>query len=175
MKGLVCANYARLIFRGDRMKSILSCNWLGVSDGDPRAYALMRKHYSFQPYRDGRRQNLYNRNRHLFVGPGHKMVLMTLGCDALFVWRKFIDKSGQVGINCAVFRNEGSVLSSKLIIEAEELAILRWGNRRFYTYINARKIESPNPGYCFLKAGWNKCGITKIKKLLILEKLAAIE
>ncbi len=96
--------------------------WFGVKDGDPRAYALMKRHYSFQPYKDGRRQNPGNPNRRLFVGPGQKMVLLTVDCDALFVWRKFIDKSGQQGVNCAVFRNESDHLSSELILEAEQLA-----------------------------------------------------
>ena len=131
--------------------------WFPVKDGDPRAFALMKRHYSYQAYSDGRRQNLNNPNRMLFVGPGDKMVLMTLCCKALFVWRKFIDKSGQSGVNCAVFRNESKHLSSDLILEAEQLARNRWPQEtRFYTYVNDKKIESPNPGYCFKKAGWRQ-------------------
>ena len=144
--------------------------WFGVKDGDPRAYALMKNHYSFQSYKDGRRQNLSYRNRHLFVGPGQKMVLMTVDCRALFVWRKFIDKSGQQGINCAVFHNSGNELSSELIIEAEQLAWQRWPAERLYTYVNSKKIKSRNPGYCFKMAGWQVCGETKVNKLVILEK-----
>ena len=98
--------------------------WLTAKDGDPRAFALMSRHYSFQPYKDGRRGNRAYRNRNLFVGPGEKMVLITPDCKALFVWRKFIDKSGQTGVNCAVFRNEGAfnnqVLSGQLMLAAEE-------------------------------------------------------
>lgn len=145
--------------------------WYAVKDGDPRAYALMRRHYSFQPYTDGRRQNLSYRNRYLFAGPGEKMVLMTVDCQALFVWRKFIDKSGQDGVNCAVFRNEGPHLSSELILEAEQLAWQRWPNERLYTYVNAQEVESDNPGYCFKCAGWKFSGYTASKKLHILEKL----
>lgn len=44
---------------------------------------------------------------------------MTVDCRALFAWRKFIDKSGQQGVNCSIFRNEGPELSSELIIEAD--------------------------------------------------------
>ena len=84
------------------------------------------------------------------------MVLMTLDCDALFVWRKFIDDSGERGVNCAVFRNEGPILSSTLILEAEQLAWGRWPGERLYTYVDARKIRSTNPGYCFLMAGWRR-------------------
>jgi len=42
-------------------------------------------------------------------------------------------------------------------------------DERLYTFVNPRKIRSSNPGYCFLKAGWRKCGITKWQKLVILE------
>jgi hypothetical protein len=27
-----------------------------------------------------------------------------------------------------------------------------------------------NPGYCFKMAGWTVCGITKVHKLIIMEK-----
>lgn len=150
---------------------IPSMFWLAVKDGDARAFDLMKRHYSFQAYQDGRRQNLANRNRHLFVGPGQKIVLINQEATALFVWRKFIDKSGQQGVNCAVFRNESNCLSSALILEAETIAKTRWGNCRFYTYVNQHKIKSSNPGYCFIKAGWQRCGLTKSRKLIILEKI----
>jgi hypothetical protein len=106
----------------------------------------------------------------LFVGPGEKMLLMTTDGRALFVWRKFISGDGQQGVNCAVFRNESDVLSSELILEAEQLAWNRWPGERLYTYVNAKAIQSSNPGFCFLKAGWKRCGITKVNKLVILEK-----
>lgn len=145
-------------------------HWLPAKDGDPRVYALMRRHYTFHAYTDGRRRDLGYRNRNLVVGPGEKMVLLTVDCQALFIWRKFIDKSGQQGVNCAVFRNEGGVMSSALILEAEQLAWQRWQGIRLYTYVNARKIRSSNPGYCFKKAGWRTCGKSS-KGLIILEKL----
>jgi hypothetical protein len=146
-----------------------SVGWRMVKDGDPRAFEIMQRHYTYQAYRDGRRELPRNPNRMLFVGPGEKMVLLH-SSGALFVWRKFIDKSGQKGVNCAVFRNESNILSSKLILEAEEIANKRWPGERFYTYVNAKKVRSKNPGFCFLKAGWNKCGKTQAKKLIILEK-----
>ena len=148
----------------------LGFHWLTCSDGDARAYALMRRHYSFHAYQDGRRQDAGNPNRHLFVGPGEKMVLLTVECDALWVWRKFISADGQRGVNCAVFRNESSVMSSTLILEAEQLAWTRWPGERLYTYVDGRKIKSKNPGYCYKKAGWHVCGKTS-KGLTILEKL----
>src|SRR3990172_7654561 len=100
------------------------------------------------------------------------MLLLTLNCDALFAWRKFIDMSGQVGINCSVFRNESPILSSTLILEAERHAWARWPGQRLYTYVKAAAIRSTNPGYCYQIAGWSKCGKTK-SGLLILEKVSA--
>lgn len=99
------------------------------------------------------------------------MVLLTPCAKALFVWRKFIDASGQTGVNCAIFRNEGAGLSSFLIMEADRLADIRWPMERHYTYVSKSKVQSSNPGFCFTKSGWQKCGITKTRKLLIFERL----
>ena len=95
------------------------------------------------------------------MGPGEHLVLMTMDALALFVWRKFRDASGQQGINCAIFRNEGPIRSSELVLEADALAWGKWPGQRLYTYVNAGKIQSPNPGYCFKKAGWHYVGQTK--------------
>lgn len=123
---------------------------------------MYERHYSAYRYADGR-------TRKLFVGPGEKVVLRTEPGDAFFVWRKFIDDSGQQGINCAAFRNESKHLSSALIYQADAIADCLWPDSRHYTYVNREKIASSNPGYCFLKAGWRKCGMTK-GGLLILER-----
>lgn len=144
--------------------------WYAIKDGDARAFALMKNHYSFRAYSDGRRNDPSNHNRFLFVGPGEKIVLMTSDSKALFVWRKFIDKSGQLGVNCAVFHNEGPYLSSELILEAEQIAWQRWPGQRLYTYVNNKKVISSNPGYCYKMAGWRFVGYTISKKLHILEK-----
>jgi hypothetical protein len=138
--------------------------WRMVKDGDPVGLSIYQRHYSCYHYKDGR-------IRKLFCGPGEKIVLLTIDDSALFVWRKFIDDSGQKGIYCAVFRNEGQFQSSYLIKEAVKIVWRRWPGERLYTYINAKKIKSSNPGCCFLKAGWNKCGLSK-KGLIILEKEA---
>lgn len=136
--------------------------WYETKDGDPQALTLFERHYSCYHYKDGR-------VRKLFCGPGEKTVLITGDGKAIFVWRKFIDASGQKGINCAVFRNEGHVKSSVLIREAMSVAWKRWPNERLYTYVKASAIKSPNPGYCFKKAGWHGCGKTKTHGLVILE------
>ena len=105
--------------------------------------------------------------------PGEKMVLLTLRCDALFGWLKNrverYDK--QEGVVCTVFRNESDMLSSALIREADDIAWQKWPGERHFTYVDAGKVASRNPGYCFLKAGWRKCGMSK-GGLVILERLS---
>ena len=144
--------------------------WWLTKDGDAACLALYEKHYSAHRYRDGR-------IRKLFCGPGDKLVLRSLTGDAFFVWRKFVDdcidaRTGlrQEGINCAAFRNEGACRSSDLVRQADAIADACWPDRRHYTYVDAKRIRSRNPGYCFLVAGWRRCGVTK-SGLLILERV----
>ena len=155
------------------MSGLFPYIWLIVKDGDSRVSDIYKRHYSCYQYADGRRNNTANRNRHLVMGPGEKLVLMTGDCKAIFGWRKFIDAAGQEGVNCSFFRNEGAydgMLSSQLILAAEKLAAAKWPNERLYTYVAAGKVKSTNPGYCFKMAGWKPCGHTKTRGLLILEK-----
>jgi len=135
--------------------------WRLVRDGHAVGRALYERHYSAKP----------DRTSKLFVRPGEKMVLLTPDRLALFVWSKqqFSD-DGQVGVNCAVFRNEGPQLSSTLLLQAEQFAWKRWPGERLYTYVNPKKIKpNTNPGYCFKCAGWKACGFSG-KGYLILEK-----
>ena len=135
--------------------------WIPIKDADDRARALYHRHYSCYHYADGR-------NPLKIIGPGEYMLMLTQDCKAVWAWRKFIDDSGQKGINNSIFRNEGETLSSLLIKEADEMAWDRWPEPRHYTYVDPKKIRSSNPGYCYIQAGWNKCGVTG-KGLIILE------
>jgi hypothetical protein len=127
--------------------------WWITKDGDERFMELFRRHYSNRPYADGRSVKL-------FCGPGEKLVLRTWDCDAGWVWRRFIDASGQKGVNCAIFRNESRHQSSELVRQADAIADFVWPGLRHYTYVNARRIRSENPGFCFKVAGWKRCGVT---------------
>ncbi len=143
--------------------------WRETKDGDRSCRRLLENHYSYNP-----RINSWGDTPKLFVGPGEKLVLrdydpVFFDCNAVFVWRKFIDDSGQTGVNCAVFRNESDHRSSDMIIDAEHWARDRWGSIRAYTYVSADKVLSKNPGYCYKAAGWKSAGETK-GGLLILEK-----
>lgn len=136
--------------------------WWITKDGDAVAKRLFDCHYSRRRYADGR-------DPKLFCGPGEKLVLRTWEGDALWIWRRFKDDSGQVGINCAVFRNESRHQSSELVRQADAIADFCWPGQRHYTFVNARRIRSTNAGCCFKNAGWQVCGTTK-GGLLILEK-----
>jgi hypothetical protein len=135
--------------------------WIEVRDGNPTALSLFDRHYTSK-----RRER---RKIDQFVGPGEKVVLLTPCARALFVWRKYVSDDRQRGVNCAVFRNEGAGLSSALIRAAMDVAWLRWPGERLFTYVNPKKLRSTNPGFCFLAAGWKRCGVTKWNRLLILE------
>ena len=141
-------------------------NWYGISVCDPRAADLYSRHYSSK--KSGK--SISDWKSHGIGGNGERMALMTADSSALFIWilQKYGGNSN--GINCSVFRNEGKIKSSELILEAESLASSRWPNeKRFFTYVDPNQIKSVNPGYCFQVAGWKKCGTTK-RGLLILEK-----
>lgn len=137
--------------------------WWLTKDGDADCLALYERHYSAYQYKDGRQ-------RKLFVGPGEKVVLRTAAADAMFVWRKFIDDSGQQGINCAVFRNESGHQSSALIRQADAIADCLWPGSRHYTFVRAEAVRSTNPGACFLYAGWRRMKQRTKSGLVILER-----
>lgn len=143
----------------------ISNPWVPIRDGDLRAFALYRRHYSAP-----RKKHGIIRVRR-FAPPGERMALMTIEQNALWLWtRERYRRDGQEGICCAVFRNEGDRLSSDLVLAAEEWAQSKWGRKRMFTYVNPRRVASPNPGYCFKCAGWRQCGKSP-NGLVILQKL----
>ena len=146
----------------------LEGHWLAVRDADPRAVALYRRHYSAEK---NARPGLRDLN---FMGPGETLVLLTADCRALFAWQRNVGAprlDGQQGVCCTVFRNEGPVLSSELIREADEIAWARWPGARLFTYVWDARVRSVNPGFCFQAAGWRKCGRNADGRLTILEIL----
>lgn len=144
--------------------------WEVTKDGDLDCLDMYLRHYSRNDKRAAWRP------RKLFVGPGDKLVLRTQTGSAVFVWRRFVDEcidqrtgERQQGVNCAVFRNESEHLSSQLICQADAIADEAWTDRRHYTYVNPNKVASSNPGFCFIAAGWRRCGWTA-GGLLVLER-----
>lgn len=140
----------------------LSDGLMRTSPFDAECAALADRHYSRRTI--GARQFAYN---------GRKLVLRDAEGLVLFVWM-FPDPAlrmdAQVGYNNAIFRNESSRQSSAIILEAERMAVEKWGPNRAYTYIDPRKVQSSNPGYCFKVAGWRRVGYSADGKHL-LEKV----
>lgn len=133
--------------------------WWITKDGDKSCLWLYRRHYSCKNKKPKQGQ---------IVGPGEHLVLRTDEGDAVFVWRagKFrADK--QEGIECSLFRNESAHLSSILIRQADAIADFCWPGRRHYTFVDPEAVESTNPGFCFIAAGWRRCGESKGGKLIL--------
>jgi hypothetical protein len=134
---------------------------------DPEMAALADRHYS--------RRKVGNRQ---FCNSGRKIVLRDAAGQVLFVWM-FPDPTlrmdTQSGYNCALFRNESPRRSSEIILEAEQFAVKWWGPGRAYTFIDARRVRSANPGYCYKVAGWCFVGLTKKGKHILEKKLSASE
>jgi hypothetical protein len=144
----------------------LDGHWYASHRADPRAAALYRRHYSAEKNARPGRRDLN------FMGPGECLVLLTGDCRALFAWQRNVGGprlDGQQGVICTIFRNEGPVLSSVLIQEAVALAWARWPGERLFTYVWDAKVASQNPGFCFLKAGFRRCGRNADGRLTLLE------
>lgn len=159
--------------RGAQISAGFGEEWVEVRDGDPTALLLFSRHYSARPGRREKPESIP-----LLVGPGAKMVLVSPTGDALFAWRYFMDHADdgtgepQRGVNCAVFRNEGPALSSTLIRSAVVLARRRWPYApRVYTYVDPARVASGFPGWCFIRAGWKRCGVTRGGLQILAQRL----
>lgn len=143
-------------------------NWYGTTKSDPRVVALYARHYSSAKGR----KNVSDWIKHGITPPGESIILLTSEAGALFVWLKQAKRDdGQVGINCAVFRNElaDRYLSSDLILEAEKIAWERWPGERLFTFVNPKMVCGD--GKCFKSAGWKKLPQRTKGGLIVLEKL----
>ena len=136
--------------------------WLRTRDKDPELLPLVNRHY----YRKAKKNHKSG-----FVGPGRCIVLRTQRADAVFVWlwaKQELRGDKLDCYYCVAFRNESEYLSSEMIREAMEIAVEIWGpppSDGFITYVNPKKVNSPNPGYCFKKAGWRVIGKSKTGKI----------
>lgn len=97
-----------------------------------------------------------------FMPPGETLVLLARDETAVFGWHRphppIRRMDGLDGWCCSIFRNEGAIRSSALILAAERLLReLRshCGPDGLFTYVEPGKLR-PNrqAGYCFLRAGW---------------------
>ena len=142
-------------------------NWYLSHRADPQVKALADRHYNRQ-----------NPESPQFVPPGPCLVLTTRLHDAFWItlapYAQYVRHQWAGAWTCTAFRNEGSLLSSELIIQA--VAATRWKfgeppDHGFITFVNPDKIRSINPGCCFKKAGWHSVGHSKANKLVALQLL----
>ncbi|HEX7992684.1 MAG TPA: hypothetical protein VF506_02120 [Streptosporangiaceae bacterium] len=128
---------------------------------DQEVRLLADRHYSRRT--PGARQFCYS---------GRKLVLRNTEATVLWVWMypdPAMRMDGQTGYNCAIFRNESNRRSSDIILEAEQHAITKWGPGRMYTYVDPAKVQSSNPGYCYLRADWHPHGYSKSGQRLLVK------
>ena len=101
-----------------------------------------------------------------FMPPGETLVLVAFDGSAVFGWWRPHPDSGLRSMNgldgwtCSIFRyvrGDKRMVASTLILEAESMLVAEKGNcgpDGLLTYVWDAKVKSPNPGYCFKRAGW---------------------
>lgn len=144
-------------------------HWRRVTKFDRRACWLADRHYS--------RRKIGSPQ---FMPPGQTIVLLSRDGLAVFGWWRPHPDAGLQAMNgldgwtCTIFRNESPVLSSELILDAEQ-AIPELGYNigpdGLLTYVWDCKIRSANPGYCFKQAGWSRVGRSADRRKTLLQKL----
>lgn len=120
-----------------------------------------------------------------FMPPGQTMVMLGLMHDAVFGWWRPHPRSGIKAMNgldgwtCSIFRNESQQLSSELVLQAEShlRAMHDCGPDGMLTYVWDKKVvrdkgyrKLPQPGHCFLMAGWIPIGRSADKRKTLLWK-----
>lgn len=153
-----------VLLQSDARVLLTDSIWQRTNKADPAVARLADRHYS--------RETIGSRQFH---PPGQSVVLYVPGPEWPFVagaawvwWRPYPGKAtrydGYDGwYQCSLFRNESSYLSSDLIRAAIPWVNEAWGLPQFGydTYVWPAKLRSTNPGYCYLRAGWQKDGWSK--------------
>jgi hypothetical protein len=131
--------------------------WVRSYRADPLVRPLADLHYNRQS--PGAAQ---------FTPPGRCVVLRTRECDAFWVtvapYARYTQHQWAGAWICSAFRNESWTLSSTLITWAVAASVALLGEPPtlgFVTFVDAAKVKSPNPGFCFKAAGWKVVGHTK--------------
>ncbi len=114
--------------------------------------------------------------------PGQTIVM--LAESAVFGWWRphpaagIKSMNGLDGWTCTIFRNEGPIRSSDLILDAESVfeqtdlvgKIYDVGPDGLITYVWDDRVKSKNPGFCFKMAGWKATGRSADNKKTLLQK-----
>lgn len=135
--------------------------WIVTHKGDRACRMLADRHYS--------RQSI---GHPMFTRPGRNLVLRTAEGDAVWVTWQGIRDDGFQAWECTIFRNESKYLSSDMIRHAIKATVSEWGKPPedgIITYVDHSKVRSTNPGFCFLKAGFQRVGKSKKRGLILLQ------
>ena len=112
-----------------------------------------------------------------FVPPAQSLVLLTDDARALWVstWPMFAQHEWPGAWVCNLFRNESGHLSSEMIRQAVAATRAMFGeptSRGMVTFVDASKVRHKrDPGRCFLKAGFERVGVTKERGRIVLQLL----
>lgn len=125
--------------------------------GDTRALPLADRHYNRQKIGSSQ-----------FVPPGRCLVLLTPEANALWVtsWPKgeYVRHAWPGAWLSSAFRNESSILSSELVVQAVAATCARFGKppkHGMITFIDPRHVRHKRDlGRCYRKAGFVEAGET---------------
>jgi hypothetical protein len=142
--------------------------WRRIPKFDARGARLADRHYS--------RRKIGSPQ---FMPPGQTIILLSIDELSVFGWWRPDPASGIRSMNgldgwtCTIFRREGAGLASEMILDAE-LAFDEFGYDcgpdGLITYVADAKVTSPNPGYCFKRAGYQVAGRSADDKKTLLRK-----
>lgn len=132
--------------------------WRMSNRFDPTARVIADRHYNRQKV--GTPQ---------FVPPGRCLVLKTEGAFWVTSWpfAEYVKHAWPGAWVCSAFRNERPdlYLSSDLILSAVAATRWRWPDvpdLGMVTFVDRAKTKPKrDPGFCYLKAGFAPCGMTK--------------
>ena len=132
--------------------------WLIGTRCDPEIKPLADRHYSRQ-----------NPNSPNFAPPGRCLVLKSVCRKAYWItswpYARYTKHEWAGAFVCSAFRNEGYLLSSKLIEMAVAMTRHYWPDipeLGMITFVDTKKVKKKRDfGRCFLKAGFKKVGYTK--------------
>jgi len=133
-------------------------NWVLSHRADPEVVPLADRHYN--------RQKIGSPQ---FAPPGRCLVLKTRNVDAFWItswpFAQYVKHAWGGAWICSAFRNESMYLSSDLIREAVQATRARYPETPelgMITFVDGKKTrQKRDPGRCYLKAGFERCGMTK--------------
>jgi len=132
--------------------------WIQSHRADPDVRPLADRHYN--------RQKIGSPQ---FAPPGRCLVLKTSNLDAFWItswpFAEYVRHAWPGAWMCSAFRNESQNLSSGMIRDAVAATLARYGEPPaigMITFVDATKTRHKrDPGRCYLKAGFERCGFTK--------------